>query len=69
MHGKNCLDGHSFIQSLSFKDNSFMEDFMKPFKNEFPWNDFFQFVVYFALAPMIAIAYGIQYNIITTYNI
>lgn len=64
MHGKTCLDSHSFIQAISFAENSFLEDFMKPFRNEFKWNDFFQFVIYFSLAPMPAIAYA-AVNILT----
>lgn len=36
---------------------------MKAYDDDFQWNDFFQFVLFFSLAPMPAIAYGIEYHI------
>lgn len=36
---------------------------MKAYDDDFQWNDFFQFVLFFSLAPMPAIAYGIKYHI------
>lgn len=53
------LDGSTFQQALEFRIGTFMNDFMRPYKEEFDWNNFFQFVVYFSLAPMVAVIYSI----------
>lgn len=55
----NCLDGFSFLQTLKFGEYDFLTDLMLPFSKKFLWNDFFQFVLIYSLAPMPAIVYGI----------
>lgn len=57
-----------FLKRLRCGDLLFLDHLMKPFKNEFRWNDFFQFVLFFSLAPMPAIAYGIKIKLIITSN-
>lgn len=53
------LKSKTLVELLYIGDCQFIEDLLKPYNNEFEWNDFFQFVLYFSLAPMPAIAYGI----------
>lgn len=48
-----------FVHGYSFGIFLFLKDLLKPYIIEFNWNDFFQFAVYFSLAPMPAVVYGI----------
>lgn len=64
MKDKDHLDGSTFQQAFEFRIGTFINDFMKPFKEEFDWNNFFQFVVYFSLAPMVAVIYSIANYVI-----
>lgn len=61
------LKSKTFVDLLYIGDCQFVEDLLKPYNKEFEWNDFFQFVLYFSLAPMPAMAYGI-YSYINKYN-
>lgn len=53
------LDIKIFLRRLDFYDCILITELTKPFDKQFLWNDFFQFVVFFSLAPMPAIGYGI----------
>lgn len=57
------LDGITFIKKIKCTEFTFLEDFVRPYAYDFRWNEFFQFVLFFSLAPMPAVAYGIFYNI------
>lgn len=48
-----------FVHGYSYGIFLFLKDLLKPYIIEFSWNDFFQFAVYFSLAPMPAVVYGI----------
>lgn len=59
---KDILDGSTFIQALEFRVGKFVSEFLKPFKDKFTWDCFFQFVVFISLSPMVAVIYGISYT-------
>lgn len=48
-----------FKKVLGLDSYKFIDYLLKPFEKIFEWNDFLQFLLYFSLAPMPAIAYGI----------